>query len=200
VIEAAEGPRSFTERQLRYFSPYDLMQVLKRTFPGARAQVTDDCRVLTDVNRSVLGDDRPATGSPVFSDPSSSFVRWYAMCLDVYLKAFESFTTTDAEKARAFYGATLDDYLSQHPDARAGAFVALPTEIREAAVREQVERMIGPDEVVADFGYHESVASLATEVLNALSLENTDANNISINEAMKKLIYLIAFRDEFLSY
>ena len=70
----------------RYPAPDATIQELARLFPRVTLPSGDDeCRTLTDNNRSLLGDNNPVTGYASVNQPNSSFISWYNGCLIKYL-------------------------------------------------------------------------------------------------------------------
>lgn len=192
----AKGARSFSPRQIRYMTPFDLMQTLKRTFPSEASDVELDCRELTEANRGIIGDSSASTGSPVFSEPNEGFVRWYVNCVAQYIARVKIEVSSGKTTAKTtYYGPTLERAIEDNPDLFTVPFAKLDLAMQKQAVREQIERMIGPDEVVVDFGYFESVDALAEHVLTALPNPNA-----IVIDAVEQIHAQIAIRDEFLSY
>ncbi len=183
--------QAFEQKQVRYMTPFDLMQTLRQSFGTyALGLIPHDCTTLTDANRGLLGDSSAATGSPVFSEPSSNFVRWYVGCLGAYTKAL-SMSFTDKQLQSLFWGPTL----TAHPDWQSKLFTDLAEADRVQIVKEQIERMIGPSDVVSDFGYFASSDALATKIATDVATYNE-----SMDDSMKRILQAIALRDEFMSY
>ena len=63
-------------------------------------------------------------------------------------------------------------------------------------VLEHVGHVIGPDEIIADFGWFANSGALADHVL-ALIEKNEE---MTVQDAAGRSLYLLALRDEFLSY
>lgn len=187
----ADGPGSFASRQIRYMTPFDLIQLLRVTFPVPDlTQVDGDCTKLTDENRGLIGDNSPLTGTPIFDEPSSGFVRWYAGCLNSYLEQYASQTSNDP---KIFYGETLGAMINS-ATVPSSVFLDLPADLQKRIVLEIVEKMVGPDEVIADFGYFTGADALADHVLQSLDAK------MSVKEAVTRIYFLVGIRDEFLSY
>ena len=70
----------------RYPAPDAILQELAQLFPRVTlASGEEECRALTNDNRSLLGDNNPITGYASVNQPNSSFVSWYNGCLIKYL-------------------------------------------------------------------------------------------------------------------
>lgn len=183
----AQTPRSFAPKQRRYYATDELIKMLQRTFSGISFEsIIPDCRELTEANRAVLGDIMPQTGSPIFSAPSSSFVRWYVKCLNEYIER----SPVPAE----IYGPTVANEIRNGHYSSASPYASLPAPLRLAMAQEQIERLIGPSEVIADFGYFANSAALAQSILRLVP------EAMSLQQAASRILILVATRDEFLSY
>lgn len=190
----ADGPQSFASRQVRYMMPLDLMTLLRVSFPVHLDSILTNCKELTSDNRSLVGDNSAASGSPVFSEPSSGFVRWYTDCVRAYLRGFED-DETDVEKAKIFYGSHLVEALPDQQDRLRTLFSSLPSDLQKAAVMDQIERLIGPSEIIEDFGYFRDSEALADHLLQL-----SQVSGQTVPEALREIMFYISVRDEFLSY
>lgn len=72
----------------------------------------------------------------------------------------------------------------------------LSSEDIQKVIAEDIQEIIGPDEVIADFGFSTSIQALAGEIYNQMSL-NSETTLIELAIKIKQKIIL---RDEFLSY
>lgn len=193
---SANSAASFAQRQVRYMAPLDLIQTLKQTFIDSPS-IPQDCAELTDTNRSLIGDSSAATGSPIFSEPGSSFVRWYMKCSSQYID-LESREVSDQDvpATEKFLGPTLAaKYRQPGPPVLRAKFSSLTAVERLAVAREAVERLIGPSEIVADFGFYKSNDDLAQKIVSDVMV-----NDPEVLKAVEEILLAVAIRDEFLSY
>lgn len=88
AIKSLVRKTSFIETWSRYPAPDAIIAGFRNGFQGASSmQVGVDCKILTDNNRSLLGDSDPLTGAPAVDHPNSTFVNWYTNCLASYIKS-----------------------------------------------------------------------------------------------------------------
>lgn len=187
---------SYEQKQVRYMAPLDLINTLIQTF-GAMPY-PGECTQLTASNRTLLGDSSAATGSPIFSEPSSNFVRWYVGCVNQYTQNLQSVSESsaiDSAGARSFYGATLSAARASKPSLQNSPFNSLDRATQVRAVVDHIDQMIGPSDVVADFGFYLSSEAMAEKIATDVA-----ATPISVEDAMRKIMMAIALRDEFMSY
>lgn len=183
---------SFANRQVRYMMPFDLMQTLAQVFgENAKKAASHDCTTLTETNRSLLGDSSAATGSPVFSEPSSNFVRWYMGCLIDLSGQLRASALKDESDAQRFWGT----YLYAHKSSQLEPFVTLAQNDRLQIIEEKIAQLIGPTEIIADFGYFSSTAELAKKIEADVASRGMNAG-----DSMQLILQSIAIRDEFMSY
>ena len=191
-IEASgEAPRAFAQKQIRYMGPGELIDLMQAVFPVRDIQyISGDCTSLTPANRGLVGDIMPSTGSPIFDHPTDNFVNWYAGCLNARLSFMK------LESHEIYYGASLSTALKEYEYTFATPFRELPAELRRTMVLEHIEHVIGPSDIVADFGWFADSGALADHVLALI--ERNEA--MTVEEAAGRSLYLLALRDEFLSY
>jgi hypothetical protein len=176
--------------------PLDLMMLLRKTFSSVDLNLIEsNCKELTPSNRGLVGDNLPSTGSPAFAAPSSGFVGWYVRCLDRYTSQLEAAPLTE-QKYREHFGLSLASLVAGDPLLVHSRFAALAPEVRETMVLEQIERLIGPSEVISDFGFFSDIQGLAAHVLTLLAAKP----DLTVATAARRSLILIATRDEFMSY
>lgn len=186
---------SFAQRQVRYMTPFDLMETLKVSFGEAAGHIDQGCVEINDDNRGLLGDSVAATGSPIFSEPGSSFVRWYFKCETAYIAQLAASVGANvAGRDEMLYGPTLLALVKRDPLFLNQKFSRLPRYQRLAIARDAIERLIGPSEIIADFGFFKSSDELAQKVADDVD------PNVTVQEAIKAILASVAIRDEFLSY
>jgi hypothetical protein len=147
---------SFRENWKRYPRPDELINVLKDTFPLALSTsglVPMTCYLLSEENRSLLGDNKPSEGSPVVSQPNFSFVNWYSSCLATYISAEfgKREATTDESGVLGVKPWVNADALTKNDEARAmwySAWKNLTTVQKLSLISGVVEKMIGPAELI----------------------------------------------------
>ena len=193
LADDAASPRSFEEHQIRYLAPIDLLQTMSRALPSETGSLPVDCRELTENNSGLVGVSSAGTGSPIFSQPSADFVRWYVGCVNVRLLYMNEILRPAL--VSVIYGTTVGRLVTSNPALANLPFETLDAVTRKAMVREQIERMIGPEEIVADFGYFRSGDEMADWVLKTMAGEA-----LTVRMGCQRAMFLISIRDEFLSY
>jgi hypothetical protein len=197
-----------------------------------------NCRSLTNDNRTLLGDSEPATGRPSIDNPNSSTANWYNRCLAEYVKSeyqgISSYTYqtqadgtqigTEDHRPLTFF----NDYYSEEvvgevkkllgSDAYANEQMVpsrfdvdwknLSAAAQSALVRRQVERLIGPEDIVLDLGLAASEDEFVAGVLRLISkfintpeattftfLEVNQPEYLGVRRMTKIVQYLILFHD-----
>ncbi len=177
-----------TIKQNRYMSTRDLMDHLDQVLPIEPESLSASCREPAEDDRVSSDEGSTASGSIVLDQPGSKFVQWYAHCLK------ERISLLRVMDAHAYYGDALTQLIESDSSLVESAFSDLPREIRVQAVREQVERLIGSDEWIDEFGFFDSNLALAKSLL-----EQTESKPTSVQDAVASLLFLIGVRTEFLS-
>jgi len=206
-IPTAEA--SFDSNQRRYLSPYDLFKTLNKLFAISAEQknsLPGQCLELSTSNRAVLGDSQPAVGRPAMTQPSSGFIRWYAICLTSYIDISMNQASHLWEKNQkksgsltALVGPDVMAWLHQQTQQKSVASLAvrwqeLKPKDQDQFIRFQISRMIGPESVLTDFG-------VCTSELDLIRLiEKSFDGTESLQAALQKTMFFLGMRDEFLSY
>ena len=186
--------RSFVGKQIRYMMPHELLELLALKLPAPTREIAPECKQLTDANRGLLGDSLPSTGSPIFDQPTSGFVRWYSNCLNARLRSLMSKRTeTDA---LVLFGPTLGRRVLADRSIAARRFADLPAAERRQMVLEQIAQMIGPEDVIKDFGFFAGTDELEGHVTRLIDRKP----ELTVAEAGSKSLFYLSIRDEFLSY
>lgn len=201
-------------------------------------QLDSNCRSLTNDNRTLLGDSEPATGKPSIDNPNSSTANWYNRCLAEYVKSeyqgISSYTYqtqadgtqigTEDRRSLTFF----NDYYSEEvvsevkkllgSDAYADEqmvpskfdvdWKSLSAGAQAALVRRQIERLVGPEDIVLDLGLAASEDEFVARILGLISKfvntpEATTFTFLDVNQpeyvrvrSMTKIAqYLILFHD-----
>lgn len=183
---------SFSQDWSRYPSPDVILATLQMQFPLAKIDSSSaSCLIVTPDNRSILGESNPLTGTPSVTNPNSSFVVWYSGCLKDFLKSEEyEFSALFIRGTPAEREALVKTHLSEKTlalcpvDLQGGApsskceWTQLTPAVRISIIESEIERLIGPDEVVRDLTLGTSVNELATRIdskLSAIIAKNGDA-------------------------
>ena len=197
---------AFDTNQMRYLSPFDILQTQKTLFPvtaDSNAKVAQNCQELDVSNRSVIGDNQPVTGKPAIAHPSGGFMRWYATCLTEYIQAStqQARDYFDAGKKTApvayLWGPKFLGWIQTQTRRGTGwdmSWKHLPAIERETFLNYQIERMIGPETVITDLGLCKSQRELR------VLMEKTFEESETVNSALQKSMFFLGMRDEFLTY
>ena len=186
--------RSFVGKQIRYMMPHELLDLLALKLPAPTREIAPECKQLTDANRGLLGDSLPSTGSPIFDQPTSSFVRWYSNCMNARLRSLASLRTEP--DALVLFGPTLGNRVLADRSLGSRRFAELPVAERRRMVIEQIAHMIGPEDVIKDFGFFAGTEALADHVSRLIDRKP----ELTVSDAGAKALFYLSLRDEFLSY
>lgn len=201
-------------------------------------QIDRDCRMLTDENRALLGDSEPHTGSPSIDTPNSATANWYNRCLAQYVKheaygltkfkyTLRADGTTFAEREprpleffNDYFGvAVVSEALqleNKSPTADGRVTLSsfnilwkkLSPETQRAMIRHQMERFVGPEDVVIDLGLASSENQFVDAILGVLNkfiatpdaqtftfLDVDGGSRVYLSDVTKIVQYLIMFQD-----
>ena len=194
---------SFSPKQIRYFTPFDLMAVFHQIFPaGEVGYGVTGCYSLSEVDRPVIGDALPSTGEPAIGEPSFGFVVWVSRCLQGMTKATYDPLVFTPESERFAYG---PDFFAWREQAVPGQQIAhlpwrsVPTAIQDGFLAKEILRMVGPDDVIRDFGNFASVADFARD-RSLKGRAATAASPPTVAEFAEAFAFAVGLSDEFLSY
>lgn len=182
-------PGSFAPKQIRYMAPFDILRTLKEIYPNAVANVNQNCKFIGDEIRGIVGDSSAATGSPIFHEPNAGFIRWYVACVKEYAERFQNLNTATA------FGPHLMALVAKNPSLPYTEFSKIALEDQLLIIEDHISRLIGPSEVIEDFGYFKNSRELAQHILDSLQDQNALTNKVLVD-----IDIAIAIRDEFLSY
>lgn len=172
---------SFTENWNRYPSPDTVLSTLMWQFPLAKIEdMNSNCSVDTTDTHSILGGNSPETGEPSIQSPNSGFIVWYMGCL-------KSFVTMDHNGFFVNYqksadAALVEKYLGpkmmalcpmkivpNYPEYTNGCnWLKADVTKRRAAIAEQIEKLVGPDDVIKDMGLATSIDDFAKRIDESL--------------------------------
>lgn len=199
---SVQAKAAFEENARRYMGAQEIIQSLSVFF-----RLQDNCKIIQEKDRALLGLNSPNTGNPLAPAPTQSTVQWIASCIQ---KAHAYFRVTgqypDAgEKLKTLIGsevyAELDKQIVsyqgyKHIDLRLGTkWSSISAEIQNKLVANMVFALLGSDDVINDFGL------IDPNVLRAKLAEHGQKNpEIQIHEMILFISVNLAVRDEFLSY
>lgn len=182
---------SFTQDWSRYPAPDVLLKTLRKQFPHAEMGYDmTSCFIINEKNQTVIGQDNPLTGTPSLANPNSAFLVWYTGCVKSLAvaeqAAFSEFYVTNRFNLRASS--------PQQEQAKAAEFGApyasgairascplsfatgfpggdakcdwknMPERTRLAIISAEIERLVGPDEVIREEGFAPSLDAFARRV------------------------------------
>jgi hypothetical protein len=199
---------TFQDSQTRYLSGHDLFRLFAQHFPltaestGAilrgkevkdpLALISPDCIRFGDTNRGALGDSNPATGEPIYRTASSAYVRWYTGCLRAAISTELYLAGKQPGQLVRFYGEALkggdrkiNETLVTAPDSILWNKISEP--MKKGILLHLLHLYIGPGILNDEGAFVKSAASALDE-------------NLSVEAALKKAIFYIAMREEFLTY
>ena len=158
---------SFTQNWSRYPSPDSILATLVAQFPKAKlTHVEESCKVINEENQTLLGSSNPVTGEATIRDPNASFLVWYAKCVAAFVKS-ESIGSTGtllptAENTHEFWSP--ETFAMCKGSGQLCDFSKLSLDQRIAVTSAEIERLLGPDEVIRESGLAESLTALARRV------------------------------------
>jgi hypothetical protein len=181
------GPRaglrqdiSFTQNWSRYPAPDAIIETLQFQFPHADLKyISAACLGVTNDNQSVLGTSNPLTGVPAIRDPNSAFLVWYTGCVKEFVKAEQMSFRNQLSQTKGndlstvtpeYVSAELLDLCRTELTEKYGygygncEWAKLDEAKRIAALSAEIERLLGPDEVVRDLGVAPSINDLAKRI------------------------------------
>lgn len=213
---------SFTSKFCSYPQPQDFSRLLKeklkytfsdKTFKPGNGQAT--CMMYGD--SLVMGANDPATGLPVFAEPSPSFVRLYSTCIyplvriDIYSALVAAQEThrylseetllalVETEKKSShgsFYMPSEESSTTYKPDSKISKILGqrytdLPPELKKAILHDLLVRFIGP-----------GILSPNKEKLYLAKIEKgTDGGSVStvLGDEIIQAVFLMSMTPEFLT-
>jgi hypothetical protein len=189
---------SFSPRQIRYLTPYDLITRFHQVFPYAIASASSECVGLTEQNRPLVGDNSVVTGDPSHPEPSFGFVVWYSKCVNEL--ASRTFDSTSEAEVKFAFGETLYAWLQQnHGGSTQIQWSDIPANLQDYFLREQIERMVGPEAVIQDFGNFASMDAYLND-RKSKAISTLTVATPGLTDVAKAFALAVGLSDEFLSY
>jgi hypothetical protein len=203
-LGAFQAKAAFEENARRYLTAHEVIQTLQVYF-----ELTPECKIVNNVNSSLLGLNSPVTGNPIAPSPTQSTVQWVATCVSsataqfaipiAYPVAYEKFKILVGPDVTDALAAPIPGIKQSKEEGTSYSltkkWASLPADLRAKTVANMVLVMLGSDDVINDFGL------IAPDLLRA-KLESY-ANNkpdLSVLEIIKFISVNLSVRDEFLSY
>jgi hypothetical protein len=197
----------FAQNNLRYLSPLDFLFKFDSHFTVIRIKNSDfqPCKVLTSEMRILLGANNPANGQSFSIEPTAFLLKKIDECIyTVYsLQLYEqSNTTIDQYKQnepvyKMYFGPAYLDMKNNYPTGFPLSLYQPFCSYKKAneLVNYQIERLLGPEEVLVSYGHEKSQAELTRKILS-----ETCRSPVSIYEAIVSIMQYLAKREEYLSY
>jgi hypothetical protein len=174
---------SFEQTWERYPSPDVVLNQLMASFPlleNPSGLVGSNCLWLDDENRSLLGDNNVTTGKPLSEKPNSAFIVWYAGCIKKFMDAERSILIYDWKENKinenvSYLGKTALTACQKKLSLPVNNKLAqichwndLSAQIRKQKIKEQINSLIGPEEIVIDLGIAQSLDDLTDKIYNEI--------------------------------
>ncbi|MBO9668582.1 MAG: hypothetical protein J7501_17420 [Bdellovibrio sp.] len=177
---------AFQATNTRYLSGAEIVDKVFRTLPADPSQEKNYCQLLNQ-DRSAAGISDPLTGNSIYQEPSSTFYIWYDNCLKDALSA-------------DLYGMASSEVRKRHLGPLASSNYDLWSKVTEQDLKTliayQMTRILGPDEVILDYGYISDCDQFREELLKAVLAKG----DFSVMPALFLIETELMKRDEFLSY
>jgi hypothetical protein len=203
LIQFDVAEASFSQGQKRYISGHEFLQRI--TDIGVKFQNYSNCLELSYRNVDnilSLGANLPSIGRPLFTSPTAGTVQVLSECVIANM-SFNSAIYT-ADDLNAFIS---DDFQrivhAAFPKMKLKKeqlylnWSVIPSQAKYFLVADLVEKIMGTDAVIEDYGLVESAESFRHEILNQLNLHNS---NLNVEKILQKIVVTLVLRDEFLSY
>ncbi|QDK45667.1 hypothetical protein DOM22_11170 [Bdellovibrio sp. ZAP7] len=191
LLISSSAQAAFDLTNTRYLSGTEVVERLNLLFPHAKKYATDNGNLLCYIratDQSASGISNPATGRSIYLEPGTAFFTWYKKCVDTYL--YYEFQKITPEVSKNQLG-PLYNAAIELDNARVTIFsdAELMT-----LLNYQMARILGPDEVILEFGYITDLNQFRQELLKKAKSYGDLKYFLQIIE-----LELIS-RDEFLSY
>ena len=190
LIGASTVRASFEENSRRYLSGPELIDAMATVIGPSIAQ---ECNSVTKATASLLGVNQARNGEPVAGTPTQALVIWVSKCVQAQAKSNSSLLISNSVGMR---------FRAEKPAVFATPFYesilwnAWSTEVKKTFIRSMVENILGPDEVILDYGFIDNVDAFRAQLLANI----TETPSTTILEVATQLVTNLILRDEFLSY
>lgn len=176
----------------RYVGGQDIFRLARQKFPNAVWDMPNSCNGLNDQNRALLGEKNPATGEPVYRTPSTSFLNWYLKCVLQWIDQ----DTKSASSYSRYFGKEAIELISHESykevllNPKSHKWNALSSPIQNSIVKNMVEEWIGPGIIRNEDEFVQKLSSITMQKYA----------DLTVAEAIQKVVFFIATQEEFLSY
>jgi hypothetical protein len=190
VIFSSSAHAAFDMTNTRYLSGTEVIEKLNLAFPAgvkyATARNYAQCSI-SSTDQSAAGLNSPATGRSIYLEPGTAFFNWYKSCVDQSVANELNEITPEIAQTHLgpLYSPTLDlkTRLDLFTDAELMSVISY-----------NMKRLLGPDEVIQEFGYMTDCNQFRQELLKK-------GRPYSYLQDFLKIIEIeLVSRDEFLSY
>lgn len=197
---------SFENSKLRHVSPVDVIQIINNRYSYYPFNNSSEekpsrllrCQVIEKSNTNILGTSSPSSGVPVQSEPQKVFVNWYYDCLNsLSEERFKKIRQDSDLKALSEF--IPQDLLNQYKTFE--KIKTMPTSNiskvnLEKIIVYQLEKAIGPQEVLKDVKSVETFEDKVSRILAAL--EKNDRKTVL--EAVRWISVVTMMQPEVLRY
>jgi hypothetical protein len=182
-IAISFGQATFHYTFQRYLSSHDLLRVFKQKLPLALWDKKPEC---ARINQRAFfhGNANPATGENVYQYPSQAYVKWYTKCLVYGIDSEFSEVSLKKLSYEKYIG---KDLLPKISDLGAN-WSTLEALQRKAIAQHLIREWIGPSIVKNEEAFAIKLSELK------------EIQTLSIQDALKKLLFYIMTQHEFLTY
>jgi len=201
ILLTSVAQASFDSTSFRYLSGHEIPAKLSSAFVKAfHVSGISACNITKTYN-AATGIISPDTGRTLYAEPGTAFINWYMPCLKSAIDT--EFKMTANESYETHLGPLLEKAkLGQNSGITIPYKVPVITFSEDdfkALVKYQVERLLGPDEVIEEMGFVESAEKLREDLLQELR-PLIAMRLIDVEIVLRKLEIEILSRDEFLVY
>jgi hypothetical protein len=148
---------SFLQSWYRYPAPDMVIKALRKNFPTVNPEnISEDCRNLTENNRTLLGDSDPGSGVPSLTAPSEAFNNWHNGCVIEYVKN-QSFAS---DKVLKFGIQNWDETYGKTAD-----WNALDGQAKLHLVQSLLRWYVGSDRLLISLGVQKRNGKFAEQIL-----------------------------------
>ncbi|QLY23887.1 hypothetical protein [Bdellovibrio sp. KM01] len=190
LLISPSAQAAFDQTNTRYLSGTEVVERLNLLFPAAvkyaSANNNPMCAI-GSIDQSAAGINTPATGRSIYLEPGTAFFNWYKKCSDTYV--YFEFSTVTQETAKLHLGPLYSPLI----DLNGNTNVFTPDQLMEL-ITYTMARMLGPDEVILEYGYIKDCNLFRQELLNKVKYFS------QLKDFLQTVERELISRDEFLSY
>jgi hypothetical protein len=200
----------------RYPMPTSIIDTLRIQFPGATPH-SPQCLQIDETSGIILGENSPLTGAAPVPQPNSAFIVWYTGCVAEYINGqtqalsmsgqFGNMDELAIRMKSGLIGEKPFSICKEHGSKDCTWQKISPAE-RETIIAEQIERLVGPEDVIVGTGLADSTHEFAAIVdgqiqqsfvksPKAFAFLDVDlsSGDMTLEEAIRPIQFLILLND-----